>query len=343
MTLNTVDLFSHATYAATADYIRSRLPDELKTVEFGIVCGSGLGGLVHCFDTKTVVLEFDYKDIPNFAISTVAGHAGKLVFGFLSGRPTVCMVGRHHFYEGHALTRTILPIRIMHLLGAHSLILTNASGGLNPSFNVGDIVVLSDHISMAGLAGINPLIGPNLESFGPRFPAVSDAYDFKLRVAAVKAARVIGMPKDIIREGVYCFVTGPSFETRAEARMLRNLGADCVGMSTVPEVVAARHCGMRVLGLSLVTNAVAVGVGRSAIDEADAETLVEGVVAAVEGVRPISVAASAKNGGLVPVKDDELKIATHAEVLETSKARSEEMQELVRKIVEMAPRKDLDN
>eukprot|EP00842_Homolaphlyctis_polyrhiza_P005090 jgi/Hompol1/5582/HPOL_004556-RA len=315
------DFFSIATYEETAAYLRERLPQDLKTVSVGVVCGSGLGGLVKTLDSP---VEFDYHVStvhPYIDRCKLPGHAGKLVFGYLSGKPTVCMVGRFHAYEGHSLQRTVYPIRVMKLLGVSTLIVTNAAGGLNPTFNVGDIMLIADHVSMAGFGGFNALIGPNIEQFGVRFPPVSDAYDFDLRVTAVKAAHASGIPANILREGTYTFVAGPSFETRAEARYLRDAAkADCVGMSTVPEVIAARHAGIRVLGISLITNKVSVGKGRSAIAAGSIEL----------GLTP----AETQHDN---VHDDELQVASHHEVLETSAARAVDMQRLVKKIVEIMP------
>ncbi|KAL2918235.1 Purine nucleoside phosphorylase [Polyrhizophydium stewartii] len=311
------DYFSKATYDETAAYLRDRLPDGLKRIQVGIVCGSGLGGLVSTLENT---VEFEYKDIPHFATSTVAGHVGKLVFGTLAGKPAVCMVGRKHLYEGHSLLRTVFPIRVMQLLGATTLIVTNAAGGLNANFRVGDVMLIADHVSFAGLAGQNPLIGPNVEAFGPRFPPVSGAYDFDLRVLAVRAAHASGIPLECLREGTYVFVTGPSFETRAEARFLRDyVKADCVGMSTVPEVVVAKHCGLRVLGISLITNKVAVGRGRSAL---------------AAGLRAVGAVEAAAAAG-ASEEGDELQLASHAEVLATSAQRSAELQRLVRGVVEL--------
>ncbi|KAI8928683.1 nucleoside phosphorylase domain-containing protein [Entophlyctis helioformis] len=313
------EYFNPETYAAAAMYLHTRLPAALAKPQVGIICGSGLGGLVNAMEAPLV--EFEYKDIPGFATSTVPGHVGKLVFGILSGKPTVCMVGRLHLYEGHSLVRTVFPIRVMKLLGVSTLIVTNASGGLNPKFNIGDIMIIADHVSFAGMGGQNALIGPNISEFGPRFPPVSDAYDFDLRVLAVKAAHEASVPLEYLREGVYTFVTGPSFETRAEARFLRDgLKADCVGMSTVPEVIIARHCGIKVLGLSLITNKVSVGYGRSALEAGFAQI----------GVKSDNVEARA-------VQDDELQLATHDEVLATSAARSVDFQRLVKKVVEIMP------
>ncbi|KAJ3376645.1 hypothetical protein HDU92_009171, partial [Lobulomyces angularis] len=304
------NFFDYNTYLKTSEYLKNKLPTNLQSVEVGIICGSGLGGLAQ---TLTNQVEFKYEDIPNFAVSTVQGHAGKLVFGLLSGKVAVCMVGRFHLYEGHALLRTVFPVRIMKLLGCHTLLVTNAAGGLNPKFNVGDIMVIEDHLSMTGFGGQNALIGPNIPEFGTRFPPVSDAYDENLRVVVFKAAKEVGISYDIMREGVYTFVAGPSFESRAEARFLRLSGADAVGMSTVPEVIVARHCGMRVLGLSLITNRVGQGFGQNSRE----------------------IAENKIEESIADIKLDSTLIASHAEVLETSLIRSEAMQGLVKKIIEL--------
>uniref|UniRef100_A0A8C6LN67 Purine nucleoside phosphorylase n=1 Tax=Nothobranchius furzeri TaxID=105023 RepID=A0A8C6LN67_NOTFU len=198
---------------------------------------------------------FNYKDIPNFPQSTVHGHAGRLVFGTLKGRPCVCMQGRFHLYEGYPIQKITLPMRIFKMLGVETVILTNAAGGLNQDFKVGDIMVIKDHINMPGFAGNNPLVGPNDERFGVRFPCMSDAYDRELQQLAVDIGQELGYG-DFLKEGVYCVLGGPSFETIAECRILHKLGADAVGMSTVHEVIVARHCGMRVVALSLITNLV---------------------------------------------------------------------------------------
>ncbi|KAL2007176.1 hypothetical protein VTN00DRAFT_8614 [Thermoascus crustaceus] len=237
-------------------FLRKDLPESLQSPRVAIVCGSGLGGLA---DTVhgTLRAEYEYSAIPHFPCPTVSGHVGKLVFGFLGQNvPAVLMVGRTHYYEGHSIDSVTFPIRVFKLLGVDIVVLTNASGGLNSEYAVGDIVLLNDHIFFAGLAGIHPLRGPNADEFGVRFPPLSDAYDLDLRRFVHKAWKKV-IPSDSKRrlhEGVYAFVGGPSYETRAECRMLRQLGADLVGMSTVPEIVVARHCGIRVLALSLVTN-----------------------------------------------------------------------------------------
>lgn len=237
-------------------YLSQRLPTPLQRPRVAIVCGSGLGGLADTIHDMPKA-EFDYSSIPHFPQLTVTGHAGKLVFGLISQRiPAVLMVGRAHYYEGHSIERITFPIRVFSLLGVDTVVLTNAAGGLNSEYAVGDIVLLNDHIFLAGLAGIHPLRGPNINEFGTRFPPLSDAYDLELRRFVHKAWKTVIPPssKRRLHEGVYAFVGGPSYETRAECRMLRQLGADLVGMSTIPEIIVARHSGIRVLAFSLVTN-----------------------------------------------------------------------------------------
>ncbi|KFU89873.1 Purine nucleoside phosphorylase, partial [Chaetura pelagica] len=239
-------------YKETADWLRARTSQHPRVA---IICGSGLGGLADVLDNKTV---FPYEDIPHFPRSTVAGHAGRLVFGELGGQPCVCMQGRCHEWDpiyAFGFLQVTFPIRVFFLLGVEILIVTNAAGGLNPHFQVGDIMFLRDHISLFGLGGQNPLRGPNEERFGVRFPCMSDAYERELRGLAMEATRELGF-LSFTREGVYCLLPGPSYETIAESRLLQALGADAVGMSTVPEVIVARHCGLRVLGISLITNKV---------------------------------------------------------------------------------------
>ncbi|XP_061768959.1 purine nucleoside phosphorylase 5a [Nerophis ophidion] len=232
---------------ATADWLLART--DVRPL-IGIVCGSGLGGLAAMLKDQVAI---HYKDIPNFPQSTVQGHAGRLVFGQLKGQPCVCMQGRFHLYEGYAIHKITLPMRIFKLLGVHTVMLTNAAGGLNQDFKVGDIMIMKDHINMPGFSGINPLTGPNDQRFGMRFPCMSDAYDRELRQLAVDVGQELGFG-DFLKDGVYCALGGPSFETIAECWMMHKLGADAVGMSTVHEVIVARHCGMRVFALSLITN-----------------------------------------------------------------------------------------
>jgi purine-nucleoside phosphorylase len=213
--------------------------------EIGIILGTGLGGLAR---EIAVEAEVPYAEIPGFPLSTVETHAGQLLLGRLGGRPVVAMQGRFHRYEGYDLQQVTFPVRVLHALGARTLIVSNACGGMNPLWGPGDLVLLSDHIN---LLGDNPLVGANDERLGPRFPDMSAPYDPELRALARKAALELGI---MLREGVYVAVAGPNLETRAEYRMLRALGADVVGMSTVPEVIVAGHQGMRTIGISIITD-----------------------------------------------------------------------------------------
>jgi purine-nucleoside phosphorylase len=213
--------------------------------EIGIILGTGLGGLAR---EIVVEAEVPYGEIPGFPLSTVETHAGRLLLGRLGGRPVVAMQGRFHRYEGYDLQQVTFPVRVLRALGASMLIVSNACGGMNPLWGPGDLVLLSDHIN---LLGDNPLVGPNDERLGPRFPDMSAPYDPELRALARKAALELGI---MLREGVYVAVPGPNLETRAEYRMLRAIGADVVGMSTVPEVIVAGHQGMRTIGISIITD-----------------------------------------------------------------------------------------
>lgn len=216
----------------------------------GIVLGSGLGGLADEIDPDAVV---PYRTIPHFPATTAAGHAGDLVLGRLEGRPVAALRGRAHLYEGYTPQQVVFPVRLLAALKVPVLILSNAAGGLNPAFRRGDLMVLTDHLN---LTGANPLVGPNDDRLGPQFPDMSHVYDPSLRALAEAAGRAGRVP---LRAGVYAGVLGPSYETPAEIRMLRALGADAVGMSTVLEAIAARHAGMRVLGVAVITNAAAGG------------------------------------------------------------------------------------
>lgn len=218
--------------------------------KIGIICGSGLGGLADQLSERDV---FPYETIPNFPTSTVAGHAGRMVIGLLSGVPVMCMQGRFHAYEGYPLWKCAMPVRVMKLMGVERIVITNAAGGLNPEFKVGDIMIIKDHINMQGFAGDSPLRGRNDERFGPRFPAMNNAYDANLRTMAKNIAEEMNL-SHVIREGVYVMLGGPTYETVAELNLLRIVGVDAVGMSTVPEVVVARHCGLKVFAFSLITN-----------------------------------------------------------------------------------------
>ena len=218
------------------------------SAEVGIILGSGLGDYA---DALTDAVRLPYSEIPGFPRSTVPGHAGMWCCGTLHGKRVVMMQGRFHHYEGYSMKDVTLPVRVMQKIGEKTLIVTNACGGVNLSFEPGDLMVISDVFS---LTGQNPLIGPNLDEFGPRFPDMSCAFDRELRALAHACAGEQGFA---LREGVYAQMTGPCYETPAEIRMLRTLGADAVGMSTVPEVIVARHGGMRVLGISCITNMAA--------------------------------------------------------------------------------------
>ncbi|HLI87190.1 MAG TPA: purine-nucleoside phosphorylase [Ktedonobacteraceae bacterium] len=217
--------------------------------EVAIILGSGLGGLA---DELAGGVAIPYTEIPHFAHSTVVGHAGRLLIGSLEGVCTVVMQGRFHLYEGYTPQILTLPVRVMSLLGARTLIVSNAAGGVNPAYHPGDLMLIRDHIFLPGMAGVNPLAGANDERFGERFPPLAGAYDAGLRALARSAAA--RWPEIRLHEGVYTMVGGPNYETHAELRFLRAIGTDAVGMSTVPEVVVARHMGMRVLGVSLITN-----------------------------------------------------------------------------------------
>lgn len=221
-----------------------------QPVRAGLILGSGLGELADEVEEATVV---PYQQIPGFPVSSVSGHLGVLVLGRLEGLPVAVMRGRVHYYEGLSMQEITFPVRVMRELGARTLIVTNASGGISEELQAGDLMVLSDHIN---LMGDNPLRGPNDEYFGPRFPPMSRAYPVQLRQLAHRVAERLGIT---LREGVYCALAGPSYETPAEVRMLARLGADAVGMSTAPEVIVAVHGGMQVLGISCVTNVLHQG------------------------------------------------------------------------------------
>ncbi len=240
-----------------------------------IILGSGLGDLATEICHATAI---PYAEIPHFATSTVAGHIGRMLIGTLEDIPVVVMQGRVHLYEGYPLQVLTLPVRVMRQLGARGLIVTNAAGGVNPAYRPGDFMLIRDHINMPGLAGQNPLVGPNDERLGKRFPLMAHAYAAELRALA----RSVATPDMTLHEGVYTMVGGPNYETGAELTFLRMVGTDAVGMSTVPEVLVARHAGMRVLGLSLITNA-ATGSETEEVDHAE-------VLATADAVRPRFVA-----------------------------------------------------
>ncbi|XP_007949414.1 purine nucleoside phosphorylase [Orycteropus afer afer] len=258
--------FTYEDYQNTAEWLLSHTNHRPQVA---VICGSGLGGLAA---KVTEAQIFDYSEIPNFPQSTVPGHAGQLVFGFLNGRACVVMQGRFHLYEGYSLRKVTFPVRVFHLLGVDTLVVTNAAGGLNPQFEVGDIMLIRDHINMPGFSGQNPLRGPNEERFGVRFPPMSDAYDRHLRQMAHSNWKQMGEQREL-QEGTYVMLAGPNFETVAESHLLHMLGADAVGMSTVPEVIVARHCGLRVFGFSLITNKVIMNY--ESLEKANHEEVLE--------------------------------------------------------------------
>ncbi len=239
-----------------AEFVQSKIKTEPS---IGIILGSGLGTIADKIENK---VEIVYSDIPNFITSTAPGHKGQFVCGELNGSSVICMQGRLHYYEGHSMSDIVMPVRVMKLLGVKTLIVTNAAGGVNLSFGAGDIMLIEDHINFLGY---NPLIGPNIDKFGPRFSDMSFAYTKKLCELARDVAKKLEI---FLKSGVYLACTGPSFETPAEIRAFRALGADAVGMSTVPEVITAVHAGMNVLGFSLITN-MAAGVSSNALSHGE--------------------------------------------------------------------------
>jgi len=276
-----IGLVTRETVIEAVEYIRSHTRHK---PEVGVVLGSGLSALADRVADADVI---SYDDIPHFVPSTVPGHVGRLVVGVLGGVRVLLMQGRTHFYEGYSTAQVSLPVRVMQYLGVGALIVTNAAGGIHPEFASGDLMVINDHINLVGMAGQNPLRGPNEADFGVRFPSMAPAYDPALVTLAEEVAREQGIT---LRRGVYVMVAGPSYETPAEIRFLRTIGADAVGMSTVPEVVVARHAGMRVLGISLISN-VAIDALEKAQGMATHEEVLEAgrravpaLIALVEGI-----------------------------------------------------------
>jgi len=244
----TDEFLTRADYERAAQFIATKTKHQ-PTI--GLVLGSGLNALADEIARADVI---PFGDIPGFPVSTVAGHSGALVIGELGGKTILAMRGRAHYYEGYSMQRVTLPIRALRALGIGTLIVTNAAGGISEKFHAGDLMLITDHINLVGMTGANPLRGPNDASLGPRFPDMTDAYDPALCDLARAVAREA---KITLREGVYMMLAGPSFESPADVRFIRLIGADAVGMSTVSEVIVARHSGMRVLGLSLISNSLA--------------------------------------------------------------------------------------
>ncbi len=238
--------------------VREKIDFEPKVA---IVLGSGLGDYASQID---VVAELSYSEIQGFPVSTVPGHAGKFIFGYVGQVPVICMKGRVHYYEGYPISDVVLPVRLMKLLGAEVLFLTNAAGGVNTGFQAGDLMMIKDHIA---LFAPNPLLGANLEELGTRFPDMSAVYNKELQEVIRSTAEEYGIS---IQEGVYTYLTGPSYESPADIRALRALGTDAVGMSTVPEAIAANHCGMRICGISCVTN-LAAGMSNGSLNHKEVQ------------------------------------------------------------------------
>lgn len=242
------DVFDNAKKAAS--YLENK---GIENVEVGLILGSGLGELADEIENPIVI---PYTEIPSFPVSTVAGHAGQLVYGTLGGKRVLALQGRFHYYEGYSMNEVTFPVRVMRFLGTESIIVTNAAGGVNKEFSPGDLMLITDHINSFGT---NPLIGPNDEQFGVRFPDLTQAYDLDYQNIAKEVANELELS---LKEGVYYGVTGPTYETPAEVRMIQKVGGDAVGMSTIPEVIVARHAGMRVVGISCISN-LAAGMGET--------------------------------------------------------------------------------
>ncbi|KAJ3990165.1 inosine guanosine and xanthosine phosphorylase family protein [Lentinula detonsa] len=299
---------------ATLQALRGLVPRELQNPRVGIICGSGLSGLAASLRQSVLV---SYAELPGFVQSTVPGHKSSLAFGLMgsgAGVPVVAMLGRFHPYEGHKLSSVVYPVRVMAKMGVKEIIITNAAGALNPELTVGTIVVVHDHIALPNLTGMNPLLGPHTDPSLPRFLPLSDAYSRLLRKLVFRAAHDLSIERDALAEGTYAWVSGPTYETPAEGRFLRAAGADVVGMSTVPEVVAAREEGMNVLVLSLVTNAVVIPASYQSVrDEFDAE---------IAGVSTKTVVE---------------EVVSHEEVLALGRLKGDLMKSLVEKVLDLLP------
>ena len=301
-------------YIECATFLNRHIREDLLNPEIMIICGSGLSGL-----SKNLAQSqtFNYEDIPGFPRATVPGHHGELVLGYLGGLRCMCMRGRFHFYEGNSMDKVVFPVRVGKCLGVKLLLVTNAAGGLNPDHNVGDIVIIQDHVGFPTLTGQHPCTGINDNTLGPRFFPTSDAYDPALQDIVINAITstpsLYAMKKYIRPDGTYCFVSGPSYESKTEARFLRMLGGDVVGMSSVPEVLAARHCGMKILGLSLITNKVLMGD---------------------EGKKKRSLDNLDDFSKSVAVKEDNVIHATHEEVLGAVQDSGRRVETLVKTVIQ---------
>ncbi|EIN14522.1 inosine guanosine and [Punctularia strigosozonata HHB-11173 SS5] len=303
-------------FAATLDVIATFLKDKphLLKPRVGIVCGSGLSTLANSLRD---VVKVPYSALQGFGKSTVPGHKSTLAFGLMGDGedvPVVAMLGRFHPYEGHKLSTVTYPIRVLARLGVQNMIITNAAGAINPHLAVGTIVVVQDHLALPNMVGMNPLLGPPVSPNYPRFLPLSNAYSTSLRRLAFLAAHKLNLPDSALAEGVYAWVSGPTYETAAEGRFLRTAGADVVGMSTVPEVLAAHEEGMQVMVLSLVTNAVVI----------------------VDSYRSIREEVKAELAGK-PIELPPTSVVSHEEVLSVGQAKAEVMRQLVEHIVQNVP------
>ncbi|MHB0857807.1 MAG: purine-nucleoside phosphorylase [Anaerolineae bacterium] len=260
----------HITYEALQEATETVRARVRQVPAVGLVLGSGLGAIANLLVEPD---EVPFRDIPHMVQSTVSGHEGKLLVGGLAGIPTCVLQGRVHYYEGYSAARITFPIRLMRQLGVHTLVVTNAAGGVRADLHAGDLMAIEDHINLMGMGGHNPLRGANDDRIGPRFPSMALAYDPRLRAMLAEEAERRGIP---LHHGVYAMVAGPSFETSAEVRFLRTIGADAVGMSTVPEVIVARHGGMRVLGISLISNVAIDSQDESIVEPSHQEVLQAG-------------------------------------------------------------------
>ena len=246
-------------YTETAEYLKGRIVESGRQVpETVIVLGSGLGKLADSIENPLVI---PYSEIPHFKVSTAVGHKGNLIVGTMGGKSVMAMQGRFHYYEGYTMEEVTYPMRVFALMGIRTVLVSNAAGAVNPDYRVGDLMVITDHINFMP----NPLIGPNKEDFGPRFPDMTEPYSLRLRAIAKREATAMGIT---LREGVYVAGTGPTYETRAEYKMYRFIGGDACGMSTVPEVIVARHSGMEVFGMSVITNQSA-DLGNGTVNDGD--------------------------------------------------------------------------
>jgi purine-nucleoside phosphorylase len=278
-------ILTRADYQAAADVL---LKHTTLRPTVGIILGSGLGALADSVENAVIIPT---NDIPGWPHSTVEGHAGRLVIGTLEGVTVLTLQGRVHFYEGYTMQETTFPVRVMQMMGIQTLFVTNAAGGLNKDYTTGDLMIISDHINLPGLGGYNPLIGKNDAELGTRFPDMSDAYDAKFRALARRVAQQQGLT---IREGIYVGLAGPNFETPAEIRMLRMIGGDAVGMSTTSEVVVAKHAGMRVFGVSMISNV--------AIDAAGTDEQVSHAEVLATGARTASTLITLMRGVLAEIQ-----------------------------------------